>query len=64
MAFDKYGYICPYNEECRCQVADCEICGWNPAVSERRLETFLQANQDADGEETGRKDHETEPSNR
>ena len=46
MAFDKYGYICPFNNECRCQVADCDYCGWNPEVSERRLEAFLQASQD------------------
>ena len=42
MDFDKYGIICPFNEECRCQVADCDYCGWNPEVSERRLEAFLQ----------------------
>ena len=45
MAFDKYGYICPFNNECRCQVADCDYCGWNPEVSERRLDAILKANQ-------------------
>ena len=44
MAFDKYGYICPFNPECRCLVADCDYCGWNPEVSERRLEAFLEKN--------------------
>ena len=43
MAFDEFGYICPYNERCRCQVADCDFCGWNPAVSERRLEEFCNS---------------------
>ena len=44
MDFDKHGIICPFNQELRCQVADCDYCGWNPEVSERRLEEFLQAN--------------------
>ena len=38
--FDKDGYICPYNQECRCQIIDCSCCGWNPAVSRRRLENI------------------------
>lgn len=38
--FDKDGYICPYNRECRCQIIDCSCCGWNPAVSRRRLENI------------------------
>lgn len=46
MAFDEYGYICHFNDACRCQVADCDYCGWNPEVSERRLEQFLHGNQD------------------
>ena len=36
--FDKDGYICPYNKECRCQIIDCSCCGWNPEVSRGRLE--------------------------
>ena len=31
-------FICPYNQECRCQDAACSICGWNPTVSKRRLD--------------------------
>lgn len=43
MEFDRHGYyICPYNRECRCQIADCDYCGWNPDVSENRLEAFKQ----------------------
>lgn len=36
--FDRDGYICQYNEECRCLVYECEKCGWNPAVTQRRLQ--------------------------
>lgn len=39
--FDKDGYICPYNQECRCQIVDCSSCGWNPAVEKRRLNRIL-----------------------
>lgn len=42
MAFDEHGYICPYNDGCRCQIADCDYCGWNPTVAERRLEAFYE----------------------
>ena len=38
MELDEQGYICPYNDACRCQVANCDFCGWNPGVHERRLE--------------------------
>ena len=38
--FDQYGYICPHNQECRCQIIDCSACGWNPAVKAKRLEEF------------------------
>ena len=55
MAYDKFGYICHFNDACRCWVADCDYCGWNPDVSERRLEAFLHAIKDEeetiDGEE-------------
>lgn len=43
MAFDEHGYICPYNENCRCMVADCDFCGWNPVVAERRLEELCES---------------------
>ena len=46
MEFDQYGIICPHNDACRCQVADCDYCGWNPVVTEQRLEKLAQANQD------------------
>ena len=39
--FDKDGYICPYNQECRCQIVDCSSCGWNPVVEKRRLNRIL-----------------------
>lgn len=29
--------ICQYNRACSCDVPDCDNCGWNPVVSERRL---------------------------
>lgn len=45
MPFDEYGYICHFNDACRCKVADCDSCGWNPEVSERRLEQFMQESQ-------------------
>lgn len=34
--------ICPYNRECRCTVLECEKCGWNPEVAERRLEKLRE----------------------
>ena len=43
MAFDEHGYICPYNENCRCMVSDCDFCGWNPVVAERRLEELCES---------------------
>ncbi len=42
MPFDKNGYICPHNKECRCVLTDCDGCGWNPTVSKRRLEHIRQ----------------------
>lgn len=30
-------YICPHNNECRCDIPECHKCGWNPEVAERRL---------------------------
>ena len=30
-------YICPYNQECRCDIPECHKCGWNPEVIERRM---------------------------
>lgn len=40
--FDKDGYICPHNKECRCIVMNCGGCGWNPSVSKRRLDHIRQ----------------------
>lgn len=31
-------YVCPYNEECRCDRIECHKCGWSPKVAERRRE--------------------------
>ena len=50
MEFDKDGIICPYNPQCRCQIADCDFCGWNPAVSERRIEALLQEDHNEEDE--------------
>lgn len=49
--FDKDGYICPHNQECRCQIIDCSTCGWNPKVEKMRLEKYLQQKEDLDIEE-------------
>lgn len=40
--YDKDGYICPHNNECRCQIVECAHCGWNPAVSKKRLNDIRQ----------------------
>ena len=29
--------ICKYNEGCECDTQECDKCGWNPEVAERRL---------------------------
>lgn len=42
MPFDKNGYICPHNKECRCVETDCDGCGWNPEVEKMRLKKYLQ----------------------
>jgi hypothetical protein len=33
-------YICPHNQECRCDIPECHKCGWNPEVAERRRKEF------------------------
>lgn len=33
---DSGGYICPYNDKCRCEDLKCSKCGWNPKVDEKR----------------------------
>lgn len=34
---------CPYNEGCRCKPKDkeCDKCGWNPVVAEKRKKVVL-----------------------
>ena len=29
-------YVCPFNQECRCERLECYKCGWNPKVEEER----------------------------
>lgn len=35
-------YICPHNQECRCDIPECHKCGRNPEVAERRLKEFKE----------------------
>ena len=35
-------YICQYNKGCECSVPNCDECGWNPKVAERRLREFKE----------------------
>jgi hypothetical protein len=35
-------YICPYNEGCSCDTPECDKCGWNPKVAERRLRNYKE----------------------
>lgn len=35
-------YICPHNDQCRCDRMKCSTCGWNPAVAKVRLVQFLK----------------------
>ena len=35
-------YICQYNNGCACDVPECDKCGWNPKVAERRLKNFKE----------------------
>lgn len=39
-------YVCPYNQECRCEHPKCGSCGWNPEVAERRLKKIEEAIKD------------------
>ena len=34
--------ICPHNDACGCWTPECHKCGWNPKVSERRLEKIKE----------------------
>ena len=42
MATEELGYSCRYNESIQCQEMNCSACGWNPAISERRLRKILK----------------------
>jgi hypothetical protein len=35
-------YICPYNDQCRCDQMKCSRCGWNPVVAQQRLQAILR----------------------
>ena len=41
---DKYEGTCRYNENVLCEKMDCGNCGWNPVISEKRLEEFRKKN--------------------
>ena len=30
-------YICQFNNACRCDIPECDKCGWNPTVAKRRI---------------------------
>lgn len=34
--------ICKYNHGCECETQNCDKCGWNPAVADRRLKKFRE----------------------
>lgn len=44
MAVNEFRYVCRYNENIRCMDRDCGKCGWNPAISESRLEAYQKKN--------------------
>lgn len=35
-------FICRFNEECHCDVPECDKCGWNPVVAKRRTLQWLK----------------------
>lgn len=35
-------YVCFYNPNVECKERNCEGCGWNPSVSEKRLDAFFK----------------------
>lgn len=41
-----YGYSCIHNEGVGCHVTkhNCETCGWNPEVAQKRLEEYCRKN--------------------
>ena len=36
-------FDCPYTDGVWCDNMECHKCGWNPKVSKRRLEQFMEA---------------------
>jgi hypothetical protein len=34
--------VCQYNDACQCITKDCDRCGWNPKVAQKRTQEFLQ----------------------
>ena len=43
MVKDEHGnYVCPYNFEVLCTSIKCDKCGWNPEVTEERLEEIRE----------------------
>lgn len=43
MMTDQNGQVCLFNEGCQCENRNCGNCGWNPEVSTRRLNRFLNS---------------------
>lgn len=39
---EKGKYVCPHNEECRCDRMTCSNCGWHPAVAKARMDKILK----------------------
>ena len=45
MANEKETFVCPYNKEVDCDFADCQRCGWYPAVAKKRKEEVMELRQ-------------------
>ena len=41
--------LCYFNREVLCSYRECERCGWNPVVAQRRLDEFLIEEVEDDG---------------
>ena len=41
MSGKKIFNTCPHNKEVDCEIAVCERCGWNPSVTQARIQSFL-----------------------
>ena len=50
MLYKKKKNSCVHNDEVHCVEHNCDKCGWNPAVAQKRLESF-STEVEIDGEE-------------